>query len=204
MLGRDTYYGLATASASGKTTTEAAYIGIWVQRPAPAAGYLERQKAERLQYYPPCPLPNARITVNDGGRFGNVMGEYATMYAHAKRLSLQPFVAPSMKTKLMKVFRNITIKSDTRPSDALQIGFEVLGTTTNCSQLFKDLRTRTAVIRGFPLDVLHFHQFRNELLREFEFQSSLLERVSRFLTGLKKGDEEVVFVGMHVRRTDYR
>ena len=47
----------------------------------------------------------AYLTVNDGGRLGNQMGEYATLFAHAKRLGLRPFITDWMKSNLKKLFR---------------------------------------------------------------------------------------------------
>ena len=46
----------------------------------------------------------AYLTVNDGGRLGNQMSQYATLFAHAKRLGLKPFISDKMKSNL-KLFR---------------------------------------------------------------------------------------------------
>ena len=46
-----------------------------------------------------------------GGRLGNQMGEYATLYAQAKRLNRAPVIAEEMKKNLIGIFPNISIPS---------------------------------------------------------------------------------------------
>ena len=50
-----------------------------------------------------CNIPGALMTVHDGGRLGNNMGEYATLYAHSKRLGIEPYITQHMKRSLQKV-----------------------------------------------------------------------------------------------------
>ncbi len=52
------------------------------------------------------------MTVNDGGRLGNLMGEYATLFGHSRRLGITAFVTAAMKEKLLRVFRNASISSE--------------------------------------------------------------------------------------------
>ena len=39
-----------------------------------------------------------------GGRLGNKMSDYATLIGWARRLKLKPFIVPSMKEELEKIF----------------------------------------------------------------------------------------------------
>ena len=48
--------------------------------------------------------PEAFLIVDDGGRTGNDMGEYASLLAHAKRLGLKPLISRSKKMKLSAIF----------------------------------------------------------------------------------------------------
>jgi hypothetical protein len=57
----------------------------------------------------PFNCPGFHLTVNDGGRLGNMMGEYATLYAHAKRIGVEPRITWKMSYQLRTVFRYIEL-----------------------------------------------------------------------------------------------
>ena len=47
------------------------------------------------------------LTVYDGGRLGNKMSQYATLYAHASRLGVPALISQVMNDDLAKHFSNI-------------------------------------------------------------------------------------------------
>ena len=60
----------------------------------------------------PCPLEHARITVFAGGRLGNMMGEYATLYANSRLLGIRPYIRAKMQKPLKAYFPSITIGTE--------------------------------------------------------------------------------------------
>ena len=51
------------------------------------------------------------ITVSDRGRLGNLMSQYATLYAYSKLLNRQPVISQHMSDTLLKVFPSASIPS---------------------------------------------------------------------------------------------
>lgn len=72
----------------------------------------EQQQQQQPDSSPPddnfCP---GFLSVGFGGRLGNQMGEYATLYAQARRLGRTPVIAEEMKNNLAGIFPNISIPS---------------------------------------------------------------------------------------------
>ena len=51
------------------------------------------------------------ISVSDRGRLGNLMSQYATLYAYSKLLDRQPVISQHMSNTLLKVFPSASIPS---------------------------------------------------------------------------------------------
>ena len=58
-------------------------------------------------------------------------------------------------------------------------------------------------IEGFPAELPLFHPHRKTVLQEFKFDLGLEERAKHFLRQVTKDTRAEIFVGMHVRRSDY-
>ena len=86
--------------------------------------------------HPVC--PGYRMTIFDGGRLGNKMGEYATLWAHSKRLGYEPIITPGMKSKFDKVFKNASIKSGSISWKPFTV--EKLAKATSCEKLPKSVK----------------------------------------------------------------
>ena len=78
------------------------------------------------------------MTIFDGGRLGNKMGEYATLWAFSKRLGYEPILTPDMKSRLNKVFKSISIKSGRISWEPLTV--ERLAKETGCEKLPKSVK----------------------------------------------------------------
>ncbi len=80
---------------------------------------------------------------------------------------------------------------------------------SDCRELFAGHgNANTAILPDFVFDPRVFQAYRADLVREFTFDVNLVAKVDEFLWSLrikhtKKADEEIVFVGIHVRRGDY-
>ena len=86
--------------------------------------------------HPVC--PGYRMTVFDGGRLGNKMGEYATLWAYSKRLGYEPVVTHHMKSFFNEFFKNASIKSGYILNKRLTV--EKLAKETSCEKLPKNVK----------------------------------------------------------------
>ena len=88
-----------------------------------------------MAVHPVC--PGYRMTIFDGGRLGNKMGEYATLLAHSKRLGFEPVVTPGMKANFKRIFKNISLQSSRLKGKSFTV--EELSEKTSCKQLPKSI-----------------------------------------------------------------
>ena len=86
-----------------------------------------------MAVHPVC--PGYKMTIFDGGRLGNKMGEYATLLAHSKRLGFEPVLTPELKQKFDNVFKSISFKSSRLKGKPFTV--EELSNKTSCEQLPK-------------------------------------------------------------------
>ncbi|XP_069173693.1 galactoside alpha-(1,2)-fucosyltransferase 1 isoform X3 [Procambarus clarkii] len=118
------------------------------------------------------PLPV--LTCDPLGRFGNVMGQYATLYALAHLYNVSVVVHPKMKKQFVNIFPNTSLPD----------------------------------LPEYPFEIQMFNKFKEDLRREFTFTSKYTAIVQSFLLNIteeRKARKELnpVFIGFHIRRTDY-
>ena len=59
----------------------------------------------------PCQSPRGFLTVSDRGRLGNMMSQYATLYAFARKFNLKAVISKQMNASLRKVFPHLSIEA---------------------------------------------------------------------------------------------
>ncbi|XP_037070878.1 galactoside 2-alpha-L-fucosyltransferase 3-like [Pollicipes pollicipes] len=129
------------------------------------------------------------------------MSEYATLLAANGTLQRPAWLQPDMARTLRKYF--------VAPSlPVLHRRCKLRWTTTSLDELMADPGRDAAanhLITGFPHDVPGFHPLREQLLREFTFRPELRARAAARLAQVVRDANLTapVFVGVHVRRTDY-
>lgn len=140
------------------------------------------------------------ITVSDRGRLGNLMSQYATLYAYSKLLNRQPVISQHMSDTLLKVFPSASI-----PSSSI-CGKDYNWTISNVCDLmgFKEDRRSNVFIGDFPAELPIFDAYRKSLSLEFKMDLGLEMAAKMFLRTVSGNDSTpVTFVGIHVRRMDY-
>ena len=96
--------------------------------------------------YRVCPIHTAvhpvcqgyKMTIFDGGRLGNKMGEFATLLAQSKRLGFKPVLTPSMKKKFDQIFKSISFPGETLNGKPYTV--EKLSNVSSCKQLPKTVK----------------------------------------------------------------
>ncbi|XP_051894610.1 LOW QUALITY PROTEIN: galactoside alpha-(1,2)-fucosyltransferase 2-like [Pristis pectinata] len=59
------------------------------------------------------------------------------------------------------------------------------------------------MLTGYPCSWTFYHHLQDEILREFTFHDFITEETNAYLRRIRGNQENVTFVGVHVRRGDY-
>ena len=137
------------------------------------------------------------LTVKSGGRLGNLMGEYATLWALAKRDSFFPILQQRTYQTLHKYFLNPTIA----PIFNLNCSLKWHSMNLHVyNKLTKEKRKQLAIegifIDGYPTSVSLFHRHRKNIIKEFQFKKEYVERSQSELHKLRGNRLNVVFVSI--------
>lgn len=138
------------------------------------------------------------VTVNQGGRLGNQMWEYASVWAVARRTGLEAFVPGCLLRALEEVFVDLTVPN--------------LGYIAHCPIDWKDVApspeqwtrlNQSIVLPRFvvlPETVLTWVA---DIRQEFRFKRNLADNAEKILIEVAQNRLNLTYVGVHVRRTDY-
>ncbi|XP_038170232.1 galactoside alpha-(1,2)-fucosyltransferase 1 [Arvicola amphibius] len=143
-------------------------------------------------------------TISPGGRFGNQMGQYATLLALAQLNGRRAFIQPEMHATLAPVFR-ISLPVLDPEVDSLT-PWQHLVLHDWMSEEYSHLEDPFLKLSGFPCSWTFFHHLREQIRREFTLHDHLREGAQHLLSGLRLGPRGIrphTFVGVHVRRGDY-
>ncbi|XP_012883312.1 PREDICTED: galactoside 2-alpha-L-fucosyltransferase 1 [Dipodomys ordii] len=143
-------------------------------------------------------------TIYPDGRFGNQMGQYATLLALAQLNGRRPFILPAMHATLAPVFR-ITLPVLATEVES-RTPWQNLQVHDWMSEEYSHLSEPFLKLSGFPCSWTFFHHVREQIRREFTLHDHLREEAQwvlrRFRLG-PNGRHPRTFVGVHVRRGDY-
>lgn len=167
-----------------------------------------------------CP-PGAVVTTLDGGRFGNLAWEYASVWALAKYLPCNrtPYSTDRINNFLVDIFEHLSLPAiqDLRPdckcftyNDVYTYNYpqpnffdmKYAKTVTNC--------TENVILSRYPLLIQHVWEHAAELRQELQYKKHFIDSAyetmesckAKFMAD-KTGDIQTTYVGLHVRRTDY-
>ncbi|TRY63789.1 hypothetical protein TCAL_14165 [Tigriopus californicus] len=147
------------------------------------------------------------------GRLANVMSCYGYLYGVARKYDVRPILSDSMKAKLSTLFPGLTIPSfsDLNCDNGQKIFQPILG--------IHDALNRLSQSDSFPIHILPTtligSTFRYAYLRElrhkdFKINAHIvqvvqegLNRVKRVFLERQESISEVLFAGLHARRTDF-
>lgn len=144
------------------------------------------------------------LTVDDGGRLGNLISQYATLYGHSRRLGVKAVLSNHMSHTLGRIFPRLSIPISLQ-SEKLNCSWNFV--TVDVDKVNRDVFKNGTVnvrIGGYPADLPVFHQFRSDLTeKEFYLDTGLSMAVRMFLRKVQRKHKAQIYVGVHVRRTDY-
>ncbi|XP_058136522.1 galactoside alpha-(1,2)-fucosyltransferase 1 isoform X2 [Dasypus novemcinctus] len=154
---------------------------------------------------PQCPAAlSGTWTIHSDGRFGNQMGQYATLLALAQLNGRRAFIPPAMHAALAPVFR-ITLPVLAPEVDS-HTPWRQLELHDWMSEEYAHLEDPFLKFTGFPCSWTFFHHIRGQIRSEFTLHEHLREQAQGLLSQLRlgrSGGRPGTFVGVHVRRGDY-
>ncbi|XP_075695070.1 galactoside alpha-(1,2)-fucosyltransferase 2-like [Rhinoderma darwinii] len=140
-------------------------------------------------------------TIEPQGRIGNLMGEYATLYALSKINGHQPYILPHMHKELSQVFR---IKLPVLPLEAAnRIKWKKYMLRNWMLPEYKNISGEYVRFFSTPWSWTFYHHLRDEILQEFTFHDYLKVEANDYLAKVRGDRKNVTFIGVHVRRGDY-
>ncbi|XP_073426988.1 galactoside alpha-(1,2)-fucosyltransferase 2-like [Dendrobates tinctorius] len=140
-------------------------------------------------------------TVNAIGRLGNLMGEYATLYALAKMNGHQAYILPQMHSQLSKIFK---IRLPVLHQEVIgRIKWRRYGLHDWMSEEYRHIDGEYVSLGGYPCSFTFYDHIKEEILREFTFHDFIKEESNAYLEKVRGDKKNVTFVGIHVRRGDY-
>lgn len=141
------------------------------------------------------------VTVIQGGRLGNQLWEYASVWALARRTGLEPYVPRCIRHRLDQVFESLTLPTLDEiahcpiNADAFVNSLEMWN-YTNQSILLPRYTTLPELVLTWVQDLFQEFTFRRKL-RDKSYQ------VLKTAALRSPTNDSIVYVGVHVRRTDY-
>ncbi|XP_026567935.1 galactoside 2-alpha-L-fucosyltransferase 2 [Pseudonaja textilis] len=140
-------------------------------------------------------------TVNSIGRFGNQMGQYATLYALAKLNGYQAYIHPKMHSALSPVFKITLPVLSAKVFRRIQWRRVYLHDWM--SEDYRHIQGKYVQLMGYPCSYTFYHHIRQEILKEFTFHDHIKKEANHYLQILRGKHQNVTYVGVHVRRGDY-
>ncbi|KAK6635938.1 hypothetical protein RUM44_001192 [Polyplax serrata] len=154
-------------------------------------------KPLRPQFRRKCPKDGI-VTVSQGGRLGNQMWEYASVWAVARRTGLEPFVPGCLLRALEEVFSDLTVSNLGYISHCRIDWQDVVPSPDQWTRLNQSIVLPRFVV--LPETVLTWI---GDIRQEFRFKRTLADNADKILQEVAQNRLNLTYVGVHVRRTDY-
>lgn len=139
------------------------------------------------------------VTVRQLGRLGNQMWEYISVWAVAKVTGHEPYVPSCLIQALGKVFQNLTVPPLSCIANCALETYPVERKVANFTLLDGNILLQNYVqLPEYVVPLL------NDVKQIFRFKEHIVKESQRLLQKASNGVKNVVYVGVHVRRTDYR
>ncbi|KAG5882438.1 hypothetical protein JTB14_025244 [Gonioctena quinquepunctata] len=140
------------------------------------------------------------VTIMQGGRLGNQMWEYASVWALARRTGLEPYIPRCIKVKLDLVFEQLSVPTFE----------EIAHCPVQFEHFVKSLETwnftnQSIILPQYSIQPDLVSTWVQDIVQEFTIKNKLLEKSQQILHTAVRNTNRLnhIFVGVHIRRTDY-
>jgi len=138
------------------------------------------------------------VTVRKLGRLGNQMWEYISVWAVAKKTGREAYVPSCLIQELEKVFQNLTVPPLSYIAHCAIEKYPVEMTVNNLT-----LPDGNILLHNYVQLPHYVVPLLSEVRQIFQFKKHYTDTSNRILCEASKGVDNVTYVGIHVRRTDY-
>ncbi|KAF2893836.1 hypothetical protein ILUMI_12339 [Ignelater luminosus] len=144
-----------------------------------------------------CP-PQGFVTVNSSARLGNQMWQYISVWGVAKRTGLDAYIPRCNREILSNAFDSLTVPTLDEISHCM----------VNVREFAKSLEEWNNNKQGIMIKSNAFLaevalKWVEDVRKQFTFREHLVKKSQDILRTVVKDNTDKVFVGVHVRRTDY-
>ncbi|XP_029440905.1 galactoside 2-alpha-L-fucosyltransferase 2-like [Rhinatrema bivittatum] len=140
-------------------------------------------------------------TANSVGRFGNQMGEYATLYALAKLNGHKAYILQAMHNWLAPIFK---ISLPVLHQDVVdKIPWRNYNLHDWMSEEYEHIEGKYVKLISTPCSWTFYHHIQEEIFQEFTFHDFIRDEANKYLEKVKGTRSNATFIGVHVRRGDY-
>jgi galactoside 2-L-fucosyltransferase 1/2 len=139
------------------------------------------------------------VTVQQLGRLGNQMYEYISVWAIAKTTGREPYVPSCMIQELGKIFRNLPIPPLSHLAYCRVEKYPVSVTAEEVQH-----SNESILLPEYAQLPLYIAPLVSEVRQIFQFKEHIVDESQRLLHIASKGVKNITYVGVHVRRTDYK
>ena len=154
--------------------------------------------------------PSGRfVTISASGRLGNKLCQYASLWALQRddARARPAWVLPEMQRALAPLFTGLSLP--TLPEACAKRSRQFRSENyRKFDETVSSQPRRPLLLTSFPCDLRRFHRHREALLHQLTLRPGVLQTAQRRLRGqtgaLCRGPPACTYVGVHVRRTDYR
>ena len=156
--------------------------------------------------------PSGFVTISNGGRLGNKMCQYASLWALQRddARARPAWLLPEMKHALGSLFPNLALPTLSDSCVRQERRFRWMHYLPYLKfdrMVFRPPR-RPLLLSEYPCDLNRFHKYRDELQRQLTFRAAIRresqQRLRQYTSPLCRGPPACTYIGVHVRRTDYR
>ncbi|GCB74246.1 hypothetical protein scyTo_0003334 [Scyliorhinus torazame] len=140
-------------------------------------------------------------TISPNGRFGNLMGQYAALFALARLNRKQAYILPGMAESLSQSFKLTLPTLNKEVKD--KVPWQNYHLDDWMEEKYKNIFEDHIQFFGFPCSWTFYHHIQEEILREFSFHEFITTEVNSCLRNITAQRQNITYVGVHVRRGDY-
>ena len=138
------------------------------------------------------------VTVKQLGQLGNQIYEYISVWAIAKKTGREPYVPSCMIQELGKMFRNLPVPPLSYLAYCPLPEHLVAATVGNL-----DHSSGNIILPNYIQQPKYIAPLLGEIRQIFQFNEHIIDESQKLLHSASRGMENITYVGVHVRRTDF-
>ncbi|GFG40944.1 hypothetical protein Cfor_08575 [Coptotermes formosanus] len=139
------------------------------------------------------------VTVQQLGRLGNEMYEYISVWSIAKKTGREPYIPSCLIHDLEKIFRNLTL-----PPLSYLAYCTVEEYPVQVMRNMVDHYNGSILLPTYAQLPKYTAPLASEVRQIFQFKEHIVDESQRLLHSASRGVKNITYVGVHVRRTDYK